>query len=550
MRITVQHAKNSLDFIEKGDTITFEKEKNNAKDPKAIRAFIDKQFIGYVSVSGSTIAPGTSSGHDIFDIVKDEFDGKVVDYASLTNQTGATRIGIVVDLAVEEPKAEISNESYNLMFKVKGGVKTYPGKALILDDVLNKKLKTFVNLSLDANDKVLILRQEGSVDSQPSGVIEEKNLTNCSSVEDLQLVKDLLRNGEDLEAKVVKVEKASYFISLQLSSESIQATKTEIAKKSVNEKKEELVDMGFDKDLLNEIEDYLLDCEFTPTDIENLFDTYQVYPKEIQHLIIKKPETLFKDTFGAMKVLWAAAANGFHVLESGERGTGKNVAVETWAWITQRPLFTMSISSETDKLDLLGSKTIDADIENGQVVNSIKFEPELVARAMEYNGILNLDEVNFGSPAVLGVLHSVMDTRREISIPGYKQVKAENNFMVICTINESYLGTNSLNEAFRDRMVNLRFPNNPSIYDVLERACPTASKGDIQKVDRVYQKMYSIIQDRDSALDEDCMTVRGPIQALTMAPILGLKKALKIAMIKTQDDEYAKNIETIIDNII
>ena len=275
-----------------------------------------------------------------------------------------------------------------------------------------------------------------------------------------------------------------------------------------------------------------------------------MYPKEVQHLIIKKPETLFKDTFGAMKVLWAAAANGLHVLESGDRGTGKNVAVETWAWVLQRPLYTMSISSETDKLDLLGSKTIDADVENGMVVNSIKFEPELVALAMENDGILNLDEVNFGSPSVLGVLHSVMDTRKEISIPGYGRVKAGENFMVICTINESYLGTNSLNEAFRDRMVNLRFPNNKSIYEVLERACPNATKSDIQKVDKVYQKMYSIIQDRDSALDEDCITVRGPIQALNMAPILGLKKAMKIAMIKTQDAEYAQNIENIIDNII
>ena len=62
--------------------------------------------------------------------------------------------------------------------------------------------------------------------------------------------------------------------------------------------------------------------------------------------------------------------------------------------------------------------------------------------------------------------------------------------------------------------------------------------------------MYSIVQDRDSSLDEDCITVRGPIQALQMAPILGLKEAMKVAMVKTQDNEYAQNILSIIDQLV
>lgn len=551
MKITVNHQKNSLDYINKGDVITFEKEKNNMHDPKAIRAYYEEQFIGYVSVSGSTMGPATMSGHDIFDTVSDTFSGKVTDYADIiSTKTGSARKAIIVELEGTEESTTATDESYSYTFKVKGSATKYPGKKSVLEDVAENGFKTFVDLSLDNEDKVIVLRQDGEEDMKAAGIIEEKSLSDCSSIEDLETIKELLRNGEELEAKVSKAKGASYFINLQISADAINNCKTAVAKASIDEKKKDLIGQGFDPDLLNEVEEYLTSCDFSPMDIENVFNTYKVYPQEIQHRIIKKPETMFKDTFGAMKVLWAAAANGYHVLESGDRGTGKNVAVETWAWVLQRPLFTMSISSETDKLDLLGSKTIDAEVENGNVINSIKFEPELVLEAMKYDGILNLDEVNFGSPAVLGVLHSVMDTRREINAPGYGKVTASNNFMVICTINENYLGTNSLNEAFRDRMVNLRFPNNDSIYDVLERACPNAKKSDIQKVDKVYQKMYSIIQNRDSELDEDCMTVRGPIQALNMAPILGLKKAMKVAMIKTQDTEYAKNIENIIDNYI
>ena len=555
MKVTINHMKNSLDYIQPGEKITFEKEKGNSRDPKAIKAFYERQFIGYVSVSGSTMAPGTESGHDAFDIMPNEFEGKVSAHATLSSaKTGATRIGLVVDLAGTSDSENIPEENadavYNYTFKVKGSATKYPGKSFVLEDVKEKSLKVFVDLALDKNEKVVVSRQDGEEDLKAAGVVDEKDYSNCSTIEELNTIKDLIKNGEKLEAKVSKVSGAAYFINLQISADSINNCKSAVAKKSIDEKKSELIDAGFDENLLNDVEEYLTSCGFSAMDIEGVFNTYKIYPKEVQHRIIKKPETVFKDTFGAMKVLWAAAANGYHVLESGDRGTGKNVAVETWAWVLQRPLFTMSISSETDKLDLLGSKTIDAEIEEGQVVNSIKFEPELVLEAMKYDGILNLDEVNFGSPSVLGVLHSVMDTRREINAPGYGKVTGGENFMVICTINESYLGTNSLNEAFRDRMINLRFPNNASIAEVLERACPNAAKSDIQKVDKVYQKMYSIIQDRDSALDEDCMTVRGPIQALNMAPILGLKKAMKIAMIKTQDSEYAQNIENIIDNLI
>ena len=94
MKITVNHQKNSLDYINKGDVITFEKEKNNMHDPKAIRAYYEEQFIGYVSVSGSTMGPATMSGHDIFDTVSDTFSGKVTDYADIiSTKTGSAKIG-------------------------------------------------------------------------------------------------------------------------------------------------------------------------------------------------------------------------------------------------------------------------------------------------------------------------------------------------------------------------------------------------------------------------------------------------------------------------
>lgn len=554
MKVTINHKSNSLDFIQIGEKVYLEKAPNNPNDPLAIMAYNEeKQYIGFVSINGQTMCPGTVSGHDVYDKFDKETVGTVVQHGTITSaKNGASRIALVVEIGTKESDGTtISDEDIKMMFKVKGAANKYPGKTAVLDEFKNKNVKVFLDLGLAETGEVVVYRQEGADDMKLAGKIEEKQLSNCSSLEDLQIVKDLLSSGTELEAKVDNISGASYFISLLISADTINNCQSEIAKAAIGEKRKELVDMGFDEEMLTEIEDYLSANNFSAVEIENIFNTYKVYPDDVQFRIIKKPATLFKDTFGALKVAYAAMMNQYNVLCSGDKGTGKNVMIQTWAWITQRPLFELSVSRETDKLDILGSRTINSDVEDGNVINSIEFATEALIDCMECGGILNIDEINFADPGVTGVLHAICDDRRAIEVPGYKKVEADDSFMIMATMNVDYQGTNELNEALADRFVDIVFPANNSIFEVLAIACPKAPQSDIQKVDKVYQKMYSIIQDRDSQLDSNCISVRGPIQALKMSNILGLRKAMEVCVAdKVKDEEYRNNIKSIIDNLI
>ena len=51
--------------------------------------------------------------------------------------------------------------------------------------------------------------------------------------------------------------------------------------------------------------------------------------------------------------------------------------------------------------------------------------------------------------------------------------------------------------------------------------------------------MYSMVQNNDNEIDANCLTVRGFIQALSMADVLGLKTALNVCVAdKIDDKEY------------
>ena len=119
----------------------------------------------------------------------------------------------------------------------------------------------------------------------------------------------------------------------------------------------------------------------------------------------------------------------------------------------------------------------------------------------------------------------------------------------MATMNVDYQGTNELNEALSDRFIDIRFPSNESIASILSSNCPKTPMSEIQIADSIYRQMYNIIQNRDSSLDSNCLTVRGFIQALNMSPVLGLKKALSVCVAdKIKDEEYSNNVKTIIDS--
>jgi hypothetical protein len=312
---------------------------------------------------------------------------------------------------------------------------------------------------------------------------------------------------------------------------------------------EDLVNKGFEEQTVTEIKEYLMANNFTIDEVKNIFKSYKTYDDSVKWRIPRRPEILFTDEIGALRTCYACSLNNFHILLTGDKGVGKNCLIRTWAWVLQRPLYEISINRETDKIDALGSKTLESSIDEKtqKVIDKIEFKPEVLLEAMENGGIIDVDEINFADPGVTALFHSICDDRRQIEVPGYKKVVADDNFFMMATMNVDYQGTNELNEALADRFVDIVFPANDSIQSVLTIACPSAPIAEIKQCDQVYMEMYQSVESRDNTISKECLTVRGFIQALSLSKVLGLKKALYICVAdKIKDAEYNQNIKTII----
>jgi MoxR-like ATPase len=225
-----------------------------------------------------------------------------------------------------------------------------------------------------------------------------------------------------------------------------------------------------------------------------------------------------------------------HLIFYGNKGTGKNHAVEVLAALFNRPLFSTAINRDTDKMDQLGSKTIVAiETDSGNVIQKVVFEPSIVLEAMEVGGFCLLDEINCADNAVMKLLNGIMDNRRTIEVPGYRSVTADEYFAVIGTMNVGYSGTNKLSPELNDRVARIHFIEHSTIKPILLEACPNANLKLVNICDKVYQEIKRRVDITE--LLEECLTIRGFIDALEVSDDIPLKRALLRSVADKIDDE-------------
>src|SRR5699024_10346174 len=82
-----------------------------------------------------------------------------------------------------------------------------------------------------------------------------------------------------------------------------------------------------------------------------------------------------------------------------------------------------------------------------------------VTNAMKHGTFLYLDEVNMAKPETLALINGVLDYRITVTNP-YTNVMITSivGFHVIAAINELYIGTVPLNEAFKKRFIVIELP--------------------------------------------------------------------------------------------
>jgi cobaltochelatase CobS len=151
-----------------------------------------------------------------------------------------------------------------------------------------------------------------------------------------------------------------------------------------------------------------------------------------------------------------------NVLLTGGTGVGKTSCIEQLAAECNTPLIRINLNGETRLSDFIGK------------VHVLKGETHWVdgvlPMAMKHGYWLLLDELDFADPAILSLLHPVLEDNPCLVLKENhgEVVRPHKNFRIIATANSigamsdkagNYSGTNHMNEAFLDRWQVLFIPN-------------------------------------------------------------------------------------------
>ncbi len=145
----------------------------------------------------------------------------------------------------------------------------------------------------------------------------------------------------------------------------------------------------------------------------------------------------------------SAAGEVVNVLLTGPKGTGKTSLPKEFAAAEGKPMFTVHCQLITETDDWWGTRELS--LEKGTY-----FETAAFLDAIETPGcVVLLDEANRTHPENLNALFGFLDHRRSAWVHQLKrEVRVAPGVVFFVTLNEGfeYVGTNSIDEALRDRM--------------------------------------------------------------------------------------------------
>lgn len=230
----------------------------------------------------------------------------------------------------------------------------------------------------------------------------------------------------------------------------------------------------------------------------------------------------------------SALLEGYHLLLSGPKATGKNVLSENLALLFNRPLWTISLNVSSDSSMLIGSDTF----RQGEVV--LKKGP--VYEAAINGGIALFDEINMAKNESLSVVHSALDYRRIIDVPGYDKIKLHEATRFIATMNYGYIGTRELNEALLSRFLIIDMPviNMEDFKEILREEAPLKDE-----YVELFSKFFTDLQNKslNSEISSKSIDLRGLFSSINlMKRGLPIKEALDMGIVDKSFDKYEKEI--------
>lgn len=204
----------------------------------------------------------------------------------------------------------------------------------------------------------------------------------------------------------------------------------------------------------------------------------------------------------------AAILEGENLLLIGPKATGKNVLAENLAAVLGRPEWNVSFHINVDAAYLIGSDTY-----NGR---EVVFRPGPVTLTAQSGGFAVLDEINMAKNEALAVLHSILDFRRIIDLPGYSRIEVDPAARFIGTMNYGYAGTRELNEALCSRFAILEMPviSEENLKKLMTRTFPDMKE---EMADQFMRLFYDLQKKAEHAdISERAVDLRGLLDAIRM----------------------------------
>lgn len=514
------------ELVKVGDKVEVEPVADNGKT--IYKVMVGDEHVGFLSDNENTLskvpntqAPTSKVGFSV--IVKKEVHAGIQTFAKF-----------MVSEVIEKNSKSIG--SRKIEFQVRGALCDHPGKKYVLQDYLAGK-EVVIDLALnDAQDDIVMSYQkvEGTIGEIVRNEEDEQGFQTI-----LQALKSMTLTGTIAGRKG---KGSDYLIEVEVDQEELEAAITGVKIEKVTDVVNRLkTDKVTSADTLKEIVAYLQSQGIDSTLIKAVLNRHKVYDAEFVSYISEKPRTPYIDKEHVLPRIISYVLGGTAVRLNGDASTGKNVLLDTLSWVFQTPLFQKPVSAQIDKFDLLGSKTVNSSVdENGNQLNEVAFEEDLVLKAMRCGGFYNLDEVNLGPSEVLELLNSVLDYRKAIDVSNYKRVVAAEGFNAFATMNPSnYVGTRELNEAFASRFMTIVFGPADSIIDLLEvhDRAEGVSKENIGIVNQVYQAIYNLVKNKET-VDAKALSFRLYAEAAhySQNPYIGIRESLIDSVANILDD--------------
>ena len=278
-----------------------------------------------------------------------------------------------------------------------------------------------------------------------------------------------------------------------------------------------LQEQGIAPCLIDSLEAYKAAYPWSNQDRPLLAPGFQYYGKEI-----------WEQALGALLA-------GENLLLVGAKATGKNVLAENLAYCFGRGDWNVSFHVNMDAAMLLGSDTF----RDGQV----QFRPGPVYECASQGGFCILDEINMARNEALAALHSMLDFRRILDIPGYGRLKMHPATRFIATMNYGYAGTRELNEALASRFAVIALPpaNEHMLANLLEKQYGHLS-------DKIRSSVIALFMDlqlkyQQGEISSKAVDLRGLLGALGIYQQgLGLRSALQMGLVNKVFNEDERQI--------